>query len=138
MRTANTIADSVLSPRYRATTLGMVALVSLFAALLAQSLVAAYLSSFAVAALLTLLGLGIAGRTQARGAALTLLGRGYRRCAQACTIAAMARTPSVNAAEPGCKISGDLISNSWPSRTAGIAAQPGHGHPLGAEALAAP
>ncbi|MDL5365047.1 MFS transporter [Xanthomonas sp. NCPPB 2654] len=38
---------------------------SLFAALLAQSVTAAYLSTFAVAALLALLGLGIAGRTQA-------------------------------------------------------------------------
>lgn len=38
---------------------------SLFAALLARSVTAAYLSTFAVAALLALLGLGIAGRTQA-------------------------------------------------------------------------
>ena len=37
---------------------------SLFAALLAQSVLAAYLSTFAVAALLALLGFGIAGRTQ--------------------------------------------------------------------------
>ncbi len=37
---------------------------SLFAALLAQSVTAAYLSTFAVAAVLALLGLGIAGRTQ--------------------------------------------------------------------------
>ncbi|MDR6673936.1 MFS family permease [Xanthomonas translucens] len=38
---------------------------SLFAALLAHSVTAAYLSTFAVAALLALLGLGIVGRTQA-------------------------------------------------------------------------
>jgi MFS family permease len=37
---------------------------SLFAALLAQSVLAAYLSTFVVAAVLALLGLGIAGRTQ--------------------------------------------------------------------------
>ncbi|WP_343231785.1 MFS transporter, partial [Xanthomonas sacchari] len=37
---------------------------SLFAALLAYSAAAAYLSTFAVAALMALLGLGIAGRTQ--------------------------------------------------------------------------
>jgi MFS family permease len=38
---------------------------SLFAALLTRSVAAAYLSTFAVAALLALLGVGIAGRTQA-------------------------------------------------------------------------
>ncbi len=40
-------------------------------------------------------------------------------------MAAIACTPSVSAAGPGCRISGDLISCSSPSRTAWIAAQPG-------------
>jgi len=40
-------------------------------------------------------------------------------------IAAISRTPSVSAAGPGCRMFGDLISCSAPSRTAGIAPQPG-------------
>ena len=37
----------------------------------------------------------------------------------------MASRPSVTAAGPGCKISGDLISITRPFRTAGIASHPG-------------
>ena len=40
-------------------------------------------------------------------------------------ILAISRTPSVRAAGPGCRMIGDLISCSAPSRTAGIAPQPG-------------
>jgi hypothetical protein len=35
-----------------------------------------------------------------------------------------ASSPSVSAAGPGCRISGDLISRSQPVRTAGIASKP--------------
>src|SRR4029078_10181240 len=38
---------------------------------------------------------------------------------------ASALSPSVNAAGPGCRISGDLISRRKPSRTAGIESKPG-------------
>ena len=37
----------------------------------------------------------------------------------------MRRTPSVSAAGPGCRMSADLISNSWFCLTAEIASQPG-------------
>ena len=40
-------------------------------------------------------------------------------------MACSASSPSVSAAGPGCRISGDLISCSSPSRTAGTSAQPG-------------
>ena len=36
-----------------------------------------------------------------------------------------ASSPSNSAAGPGCRMIGDLISCSWPLRTAGIACQPG-------------
>ena len=39
--------------------------------------------------------------------------------------ATIASSPSVNAAGPGCRISGDLISMMRSSRTAGISFQPG-------------
>src|SRR5258707_11545860 len=40
-------------------------------------------------------------------------------------MAASASSPSVNAAGPGCRMSGDLISRRKPSRTAAISAKPG-------------
>ena len=40
-------------------------------------------------------------------------------------MATIASSPSVSAAGPGCRISGDLISRSQPSRTAGIVSKPG-------------
>ena len=40
-------------------------------------------------------------------------------------MASMASSPSVSAAGPGCRISGDLISRRKPSRTAGMASKPG-------------
>src|ERR1700688_3229183 len=39
--------------------------------------------------------------------------------------ATIASNPSVSAAGPGCRISGDLISTMRPLRTAGIWSQPG-------------
>ena len=61
--------------------------------------------------------------TQAGGAELAT-----RACAaHSATMAASASSPSVSAAGPGCRISGDLISRSQPSRTAGMASKPGAG-----------
>src|SRR5574337_1832231 len=45
--------------------------------------------------------------------------------AQRAITACSASSPSVSAAGPGCRMIGDLISCSSPSRTAGIASQPG-------------
>ena len=39
-------------------------------------------------------------------------------------MAVSASSPSVSAAGPGCRISGDLISRSQPERTAGMASKP--------------
>ena len=66
-------------------------------------------------------------------AALELRRPFARRCATS------ASSPSVSAAGPGCRISGDLISRSKPSRTAGIASKPGRAATFaGHEFLAAP
>ena len=55
----------------------------------------------------------------ARGARATRLRRPFARRSPT-----SASSPSVSAAGPGCRISGDLISRSQPVRTAGIASKP--------------
>src|SRR5262249_22482574 len=48
-----------------------------------------------------------------------------RVAAHSSMMATSASRPSVNAAGPGCRMSGDLISRRKPSRTAGTSAKPG-------------
>src|SRR3954471_13825692 len=69
---------------------------------------------------------------------LTMAPAAHRDSAHSAMMPARASSPSVSAAGPGCRISGDLISRRKPSRTAGMAPAPGRRDLGRNELLAAP